>query len=68
MKELVCPNGGNVFTVDEADYASNGSYWSSSLYTGNPDDACNMYFSSGGVCIYDYYNRCDWLSVRPVCE
>jgi hypothetical protein len=46
---------------------SGGFYWSSSLYTGYPRDAYDLYFSSGGVDWY-YYNRCIGFPVRPVCQ
>ena len=43
-----------------------GVYWSSSLYTGSPDFAQDLYFSSGS---HDtgYYDRVGGQSVRPVC-
>ena len=46
---------------------SYGYYWSSSLYTGYPDDAYELYFNSGHV---DWYgsSRYYGLSVRPVCQ
>jgi hypothetical protein len=46
---------------------SYGYYWSSSLYTGNPDGAWDVYFNSGYV--YRSYDcRYDGRSVRPVSE
>ncbi|MBO5361883.1 MAG: hypothetical protein J6A35_02895 [Paludibacteraceae bacterium] len=50
------------------DYAgSMGNYWSSSLFTGNPNEAYVLYFSSDGVfwniSNFRYYGQ----SVRPVC-
>ena len=44
-----------------------GYYWYSSLNTGGPSDACNVYFNSGGVG-RDYRSRYYGLSVRPVSE
>ena len=45
-----------------------GDYWSSSLFTGNPDYACSLYFSSGDVDWNYYGNRGYGRSVRPVCH
>lgn len=48
------------------DVGNYGDYWSSSLYTGNPDYAYDLYFASGEVDWgYDYRYR--GQSVRPVC-
>ena len=47
--------------------ASYGSYWSSSLYTGDPDRAWFVDFSSDGVGRY-YNDRCNGRSVRAVSE
>ena len=53
---------------DDFDSAgSGGYYWSSSLVTVGPSDACYVYFTSGDVCGIDCY-RCDGQSVRPVSE
>ena len=46
---------------------SNGYYWSSSLYTGGPNDACGLGFSSDGVG-WGSGGRYDGQSVRPVCQ
>ena len=66
------PNGNSIFLPTAGcmngstlDYAgSNGYYWSSSLYTGSPDYACCVFFTSGFV---GGYYRNYGLSVRPVC-
>lgn len=50
-----------------SDVGSDGYYWSSSLTTGLPNHACELYFGTGGVRTgYDY--RYLGLSVRPVSE
>ena len=41
-------------------------YWSSSLYTNDPDDAYSLYFDSDDV-YTSYGSRGDGFSVRPVC-
>ena len=49
------------------DYAgSNGYYWSSSLGTDYPVDACYLYFKSGYYYVDDYGLRYYGRSVRPV--
>lgn len=45
---------------------SNGFYWSSSLSTGTPYDACRLKFNSDGV-YSSNHSRYLGLSVRPVC-
>ena len=46
-----------------------GEYWSSSLREGDPDDACDMTFNSGGVYgRWSYFTRYYGFSVRPVCR
>ena len=55
-------NGTN---LDEV--GSRGYYWSSSLYTGYPFGARNVYFKSDALLI-DYYYRCRGYSIRPVSE
>ena len=49
------------------DAGSSGYYWSSSLYTGHPRSAYNVYFASADGDRYGSY-RCDGFSVRPVSE
>ena len=67
------PNGNTLFLPAAGYYygsglfgaASGGLYWSSSLYTGTPSDACYLFFGSdyvGWDGIGRYYGR----SVRPV--
>lgn len=52
---------------DELDYAgSNGYYWSSSLYTDNPNLACGFDFGSYDTYVGSYYYRYGGLSVRAV--
>jgi len=68
------PNGNSIFLpaagyrLDSElnDAGSYGYYWSSSLYTGNPDDAWYLYFTSGSYRMYDDY-RYFGQSVRAVC-
>ena len=49
------------------DAGSNGYYWSSSLFTGYPGNACYLYFGSDGVDWY-YLDRFLGFTVRPVCQ
>lgn len=49
------------------DVGSLGGYWSLSLYTGIPCNACVLLFDSDDVNT-DYYGRCYGLPVRPVSE
>jgi hypothetical protein len=46
---------------------SNGYFWSSSLYTGNPDYAYNVGFYSGRV-VWNGTYRFFGFTVRPVCK
>ena len=46
---------------------SYGYYWSSSLHTDYPDDACSLLFGSDYVDWYGYY-RYVGFTVRPVCQ
>ena len=57
-----CVDGGALF-----DAGSDGYYWSSSLYAGNPHGAYYVYFTSDYV-DWGYGNRCYGLAVRPVCN
>lgn len=50
------------------DVGSDGSYWSSSLNTGGPDYACDLYFDSDGVKRGNGSSRYHGQSVRPVSE
>lgn len=65
-KSIFLPAAGYRYLGDLSDAGSYGNYWSSSLYTVNPNYASELYFSS-------YYVRRDsdsrfyGLSVRPVC-
>ena len=52
---------------DDLIMSSFGGYWSSSLSTGNPDNACGLGFSTGKVGT-DFFYRYYGLSVRPVSE
>ena len=74
-RKVTGPNGNSIF-LPAAGYrrdtglcnaGSNGNYWSSSLYTDYPYDACNVHFYSDTVRWHDrsrYYG----FSVRPVTE
>lgn len=46
---------------------SRGNYWSSSLNSSYPDDACGLSFNSGGV-YWSSGSRLCGQSVRPVCQ
>ena len=69
------PNGNSIFLpaagyrYDSSlnDAGSNGYYWSSSLDTDYPDNACNLYFYSDSV-EWSNYGRCVGFTVRPVCQ
>ena len=72
------PNGNSIFLpaagcMCESTLSRDGSYgyyWSSSLYTDDPDDPDNAYyvdFRSGRMYRYRSY-RDNGLSVRPVCK
>ena len=73
--KVVGPNGNSIFLPAAGfmyegtllNAGSFGYYWSSSLYTGNPDYAYYVDFSSVGVGWY-YYARCCGFTVRPVCQ
>ena len=68
-------NGNSIFLPAAGDrldaglyhVGSYGNYWSSSLYSGGPDEACRVDFGSGGV-YWDHGNRYVGFSVRPVTE
>ena len=67
-------NGNSIFLpaagrggADLYDAGSYGYYWSSSLDTGGPNDACFVFFYSDGVRRYGS-SRCYGFSVRPVTE
>ena len=62
---IFLPAAGFYYGSDLYDAASNGSYWSSSLYTGSPGYAYYLYFYSEGV-FWISINRFYGLSVRPV--
>ena len=72
-RRVTGPNGKSIFLPAAGDrdgtdleYAGfYGSYWSSSLYTGDPVLACLVYFSSGNVG-RSYFTRYYGRSVRPV--
>ena len=73
-RKVTGPNGNSIF-LPAAGYMSKyglidagllGYYWSSSLYTDDPNCAYRVYFNSDLVVCYHYY-RYYGLSVRPVC-
>lgn len=66
-------NGASIFLPaaggryeDIVNAGSYGSYWSSTLYESDTDDAWDLYFRSGSVNAKDNYWRHRGLSVRPV--
>ena len=69
------PNGNSIFlpTAGVCLYSnlnfagSDGWYWSSSLRTVGPYNACSVYFDSNSV-NWNTFDRCYGQSVRPVCE
>ena len=64
---IFLPAAGYRFDTDLLYVGSNSGYWSSSLYTGLPNNAYGVYFYSVGVNRRDY-SRYGGLSVRPVSE
>ena len=62
---LFLPAAGFLWDSDLYYVGSVGRYWSSSLYTGNPDGAWNFYFTSSYYGMYNG-NRRGGLSVRAV--
>ena len=66
-KTLFLPAAGSRDVTDIGGTGSDGYYWSSSLDTDDPFNACYVYFDSSEVItFYDY--RCCGFSVRPVTE
>ncbi len=74
-RKLTGPNGGTIFlpaagsrSADELDgTGSLGLWWSSTLHESNQNIAWHLYFHSGGLFTYEYFNfRYLGLSVRPV--
>ncbi len=72
---VIGPNGNSIF-LPAAGYrigtsvyhqGSDGYYWSGTLYEGNNNDACSLFFYSGFVYWYNG-DRDIGLSVRPVSE
>ena len=64
---LFLPAAGYRNLTDFYDTGSYGLYWSSSLYTGNPDGAWYLYFDSGPADASGN-DRCYGFSVRAVSE
>ena len=66
-KSIFLPAAG--YRYDSSLYyaGSIGYYWSSSLDTGDPIIAYDLYIYSGYV-VWGYYYRCLGLAVRPVCQ
>ena len=66
-KSIFLPAAGYRYDSSRYYAGSSGYYWSSSLYTDNPNRAWDVYFSSDSV--YRNYNfRSYGFSVRPVCQ
>ena len=74
-RKFTGPNGNSIFLPAAGDYrggsllyaGSDGDYWSSSLLTDYPDNACSLFFCSGRVGVNETYCRYCGRSVRPVC-
>ena len=62
---IVLPAAGSRYNSRLIGAGSRGDYWSSSLHTGNPYYAWELYFSSDSCRMYDD-NRYYGQSVRPV--
>ena len=66
---LFFPAAGSGYLASLGNAGSNGYYWSSSLYSSDPDNAYNLFFLSDFVDPqYYYYRRYDGQSVRPVSD
>ena len=65
---IFLPAAGRRYGTDLGSAGSDGDYWSSSLYTGDPRSAWYVYFYSGNVNRFYYEYRCYGRSVRPVTE
>ena len=63
---LFLPAAGDRWEGSPYTVGSYGSYWSSSLYTGNPNYAWDYYFNSVGVYWSNDNNRSDGHTVRAV--
>ena len=63
---IFLPAAGYRFGSELVNAGSNGSCWSSSLYTGNTGSARGLYFTSAG-CFMDSSNRYYGFTVRAVC-
>ncbi|MBQ9548389.1 MAG: hypothetical protein IJV01_04425 [Bacteroidales bacterium] len=66
-KSIFLPAAGCRYNTNLCDVGSNGGYWSSSLNTGSPYCACEVFFDSGGV-YSGSSHRYAGSSVRPVME
>ena len=64
---IFLPAAGYMFGGTLTDAGSDGYYWSSSLYTDNPNYAYDVNFNSDYVG-WDYGYRSNGRSVRPVCQ
>ena len=64
---IFLPAAGNRFNSNLYDAGSNGYYWFSSLYAGNPSGARRVGFNPSDV-YWGSYSRYFGLSVRPVSE
>ena len=62
---IFLPAAGYRYDTSLDNVGSYGNYWSSSLFTGEPDGAYYVRFNSDGVSSY-ITNRCSGFSVRPV--
>lgn len=65
---IFLPAAGGRSDLGLFDAGSDGSYWSSSLYTDTPDMALNLYFSSAITPDTFFTARCYGLPIRPVSE
>ncbi|MBO7652929.1 MAG: InlB B-repeat-containing protein [Bacteroidales bacterium] len=64
---IFLPAAGNRYDSEFYDASFGGSFWSSSLYSGNSGRAWFLTFYSG-YCGMDYYYRNSGMTVRPVCQ
>lgn len=64
---IFLPAAGYRYYTDLNDVGSVGYYWSSSLYASIPISAWFIYFESGYLDAYYFYDRSFGQSVRPVC-
>ncbi len=67
-KSIFLPAAGDRNHTSHYYDGSRGYYWSSSLYTNDPNSALHMFFTSNDISTNNYLYRDYGLSIRPVSE